>query len=339
MTVTDAYVDGWRRAWRAPAIILGLLVLSVAVALPLALVLRAMLAQHLGSSLAAEAAVRGVNWDWWQEFSSQATGVGATFGPGVIGFAAVLGNLSDLLDNRPLATVIAGAVAAWLVLWSFLSGGILDRLARNRRVGPAGFFMASGVHFFRILRLGFLALLAYALLFRVVHPAMFDALLALLTRSTTVERVAFAWRVLLYVVFGALLVIVNVLFDYARIRLVVEDRHSAAGALLAAARFVRRHAGAVVGLYTLNALTFLAIVGVYALVAPGAGRGGWTVWVALAVGQALILARIAAKLQFYASQTALFQDSLAHAGYVARAPAAWPESPAAEVLRGENLRE
>jgi hypothetical protein len=335
MTVTEAYLDGWCRVMRAPAIVLGLLALSIAVALPLALVLRGMIAQHLGTSLAAEAAVRGVNWDWWQEFSSQATGIGATFGPAVIGFAAVLGNLSDLLDNRPLATVVAGVVAAWLVLWSFLSGGILDRLARNRRVGAAGFFMASGVHFFRMLRLGVLALLAYALLFRLVHPALFDALFAALTRATTVERTAFAWRVVLYAVFGGLLVGVNVLFDYARIRLVVEDRHSAVGALLAGARFFGRHAGACLGLYALNTLTFLAVVGAYALVAPGAGSGGWTVWVALSVGEALIVARLAVKLQFYASQAALFQGALAHAGHVARPAAVWPESPAADVLRGE----
>ena len=339
MTVTEAYVDGWRRVRRAPAIVLGLLPLSMAVALPLALVLRGMIAQHLGTSLAAEAAVRGVNWDWWQEFSSQATGIGTTFGPAVIGFAAVLGNLSDLLDNRPLAPAVAGAVAAWLVLWSFLTGGILDRLARNRRVGAAGFFMASGVHFFRMLRLGALALLAYALLFRLVHPALFDALFAALTRETTVERTAFAWRVVLYAVFGGLLVSVNVLFDYARIRLVVEDRHSAVGALLAGARFLGRHAGACLGLYALNTLTFLVVAGAYALVAPGAGPGGWTVWAALAVGEAFIVARLAVKLQFYASQAALFQDILAHAGHVARPAAEWPESPAADVLRGETPRQ
>jgi hypothetical protein len=136
-------------------------------------------------------------------------------------------------------------------------------------------------------------------------------------------------------VFGGLLVGVNVLFDYARIRLVVEDRHSAVGALLAGARFFGRHAGACLGLYALNTLTFLAVVGAYALVAPGAGSGGWTVWVALSVGEALIVARLAVKLQFYASQAALFQGALAHAGHVARPAAVWPESPAADVLRGE----
>ena len=40
------------------------------------------------------------------------------------------------------------------------------------------------------------------------------------------------------------------------------------------------------------------------------------------------------KLQFLASQTALFQQSRAHAGYTAAAAAIWPESPAAEAMVG-----
>jgi len=332
-TARQAFLDGWRRVGRAPALIAGALGLSFALGLPLAAVLHGMIASHLGPSLAAETAASGVNWDWWQEFSAQATGVGATFGPSVIGFAAVLQNLSDLLDRRPLATVVAGAIAAWFVAWSFLAGGILDRYARDRRTGPHGFFAACGVNFFRVLRLGALALVAYALLFRYVHPLLFDTVATSLTWSSTVERNVFALRVGLYVVFGLLLVVVNVLVDYARVRLVVEDRHSVAGAIAAACRFVARHPGRVAALYALNTGVFLLVILAYGLVAPRAGGAGWTVWWALLVGQLYIAARLAVKLQFYASQTALFQGLLAHAGYIARPVTAWPESPAVEAIR------
>ena len=40
------------------------------------------------------------------------------------------------------------------------------------------------------------------------------------------------------------------------------------------------------------------------------------------------------KLQFLASQTALFEQSLAPAGYTAAPAAIWPESPAAEAMVG-----
>ncbi len=47
------------------------------------------------------------------------------------------------------------------------------------------------------------------------------------------------------------------IFDYAKIRLVVEDRRSALGALSAAMRFVWRRRGRVAALYALNGLAFL----------------------------------------------------------------------------------
>jgi hypothetical protein len=50
----------------------------VLVSLPLTLALRAMLARHLGASLAADTAASGVNYDWMQEFSEQASGLGTT---------------------------------------------------------------------------------------------------------------------------------------------------------------------------------------------------------------------------------------------------------------------
>jgi hypothetical protein len=38
-------------------------------------------------------------------------------------------------------------------------------------------------------------------------------------------------------------------------------------------------------------------------------------------------------LVWMASEIALFQDSLAHAGYTAAPPAAWPESASVEAIR------
>src|SRR2546423_4244349 len=144
-----AALDGMRRVNRAPAILLGMWLLTLLVSLPLALTMRDMLAQHLGSSLAADSAAAGVNYDWMQEFADQASGVGATFRPTIIGFGAVLDNMSGFLDNVPKPIVIISAASAYIVLWMFAAGGILDRYARDRATRAHGFFSASGVLFFR----------------------------------------------------------------------------------------------------------------------------------------------------------------------------------------------
>jgi hypothetical protein len=70
----------------------------------------------------------------------------------------------------------------------------------------------------------------------------------------------------------------------------------------------------------------------YAALAPGSGGTGLSMWLALAIGQGYIVARLWVKLVFWASETALFQSRLAHAGYVAAPAPAWPDSPAAEAI-------
>jgi hypothetical protein len=313
-------------------VLAGLFAVTLLVALPLSIALQGMLAAHLGPSLAAERAASDINYDWWQEFSAQASGLGTSFVPSIVGFGAVLDNLSGLLDNLPLATTIAGATAAWLVIWSFLSGGVLDRYARGRPTRAHGFFAACGVHFWRFVRLGVLAWVTYGLLFHYGHRWILRTGFDWLTRDVASEPMAFAIRLGCYGVFGSLLIACNIVFDYSRVRIVVEDRRSAVAALVAGARFVARNAPAAVGLYAMTSLVFLAIVLVYAVTAPGAPGSGLSAWAVLAFGELYILARHYLKLLFYASETALFQGALAHAAYTAAPSVVWPDSPAAESI-------
>ena len=57
-------------------------------------------------------------------------------------------------------------------------------------------------------------------------------------------------------------------------------------------------------------------------------------WLGFLIGQLYVLARLWVKLVFWASEAALFQGRLAHAGYVAAPIAEWPDSPMADALRG-----
>jgi hypothetical protein len=107
-----------------------------------------------------------------------------------------------------------------------------------------------------------------------------------------------------------------VVLDYARVRLVVEDRRSVIGAVAAAARFIRKNARAALGAYALNAGCFALILGAYAVTAPGAGSGGWLVWVTFAIGQAYIAARLFLKLAFWSSETAVLQARFDCPGFV-----------------------
>ena len=122
--------------------------------------------------------------------------------------------------------------------------------------------------------------------------------------------------------FGALLVACNIVFDYARIRIVVEDRRSAIGAL-ARRRAVRAPHPARCG-STCSTGCFRSARA--RLCAARAGRARRPCDLARArLGQIYILLRHYVKLLFYASETAFFQGALAHAAYTAAPPVVWPD--------------
>jgi hypothetical protein len=330
--ILASWIGGWRRVRQAGWMAIGIHALSFLLALPFAVAVRDQIASQLGSSLTAGAVADGVNNDWWSEFTAQAAGLGATFTPSIIGFASTLDTLSRVVDARFPPTTLMWLLGVYLALWTFLSGGILDRYARQRPTRAHGFFSACGRLWFRLARLSAIAALVYWLLFTYLHPWMFLDVLRETTRNLGIERSVFLWRLLFYAIFGAVLLKVNVVFDYARIRLVVEDRRSALGALRASLRYVWHHPLQVVALYAFNALGFVLLIALWWLAAPGVYGTGLAMWTAFAMGQIYLAARLAVKLHFMASQTALFQSQLAHASYTAAPAPAWPESPAAELI-------
>jgi hypothetical protein len=331
-----AVADGWRRVAAFPVGLLGLLAGVAIATLPAALALRASIDNHLGSSLTASTVAAGVDSGWWQEFAASAH-PGPSFQPSMIGGAAPVSTYSDILDGNGPPPEAWGALALGLVVWLFLSGGIIDRLARRRRLGARSFFGACGVFFFRFLRLGLLTGLAYGLLGGPVHEWLFGGLYPWLTRETSVERTAFLWRVSLYIVWLVPLLFVNLIADYAKVRAVVEDRHSMVGAVGAALRFVRRHPLSVAMAYILNAAIAAAILVAYVLLAPDGHGGDWRLLAALLVGAAYLAARLATRLGFLASAMALVERTLAHADYTAPPLPVWPDSPAAEAIENAAI--
>jgi hypothetical protein len=215
------------------------------------------------------------------------------------GAIAVLWWLDGPWDTR---TAIAG-----FLLWAFLSGGMIDRYARARPTRSRGFFGACGAHFSATVRLGILAVLA--------HSAL---------HATLGSRAGNPYVMALAI---ALLLLISVIGIFGQIRLVVEDRRSAIGSLIAGARFVRRNpAGA--GLFAVFVVALWGWSAAMAVTVPASADGA-----AALLHAALRLTGMACfGLLLHASAIVLFQSRLAHAGYTAGPPLEWPESPAAEAI-------
>lgn len=200
----------------------------------------------------------------------------------VLAAPAVLIGIAAAALLSPLYPNIASrrALVEFVLVGSFLMGGVIDRYARARPTRGYGFFGACGRHVAAMLRL-----------------ALAEALLYLVADNLPDARAAVA-----------LAIAVNFVGLYARVRLVVEDRRSALGAVLAAVRFVRRRPLQCLAIYALWTGAMAAV----AMVTRGAAP-------------ILLLAEVA-------TATVFFQSALAHVSYTAAPPLQWPESPAAEAI-------
>jgi hypothetical protein len=219
--------------------------------------------------------------------------------------AILTGTIAVVLLYGPNLSDARHAFGAVLIS-VFLLGGILDRYARGRPTRARGFFGACGAHVSALLRMA--GLIAVVLL--AFHAAVGEHF-----ANEIIHKTAFVVALLL-----------GVIVVFAKVRVAVEDRRSALGALLAGARFVARNPAGLVlvlGLAVVMLLTTLA----YERIA-----GNFDGWTAFFLRESWIGAETFFVLATFASAISLFQSRLAHAGYTAAPRLTWPDSPAAETI-------
>ena len=320
------FLAGLRLVLRTPSLLAWVYLTTLVVAFPLTLAMRELLQGSFEGSLMEDRLRQGFDLLWYQEFAAGRTGLGKTFGPAVVGILPVLSNLERLLDGKlhQVDGSVLGAGILMVLAWSLLLGGILSRFAHEGKPHLRARFLAQGgLFFWRFLRLSVISGLLYWGIFRGIGQPL-HRWIETATRDTTVERTVLIYTVLAYVLVGLLFLMTQLVLDYARISLVVEERRSVLLALFRALGFVKDHRRPVLGLFLLLAagplLWFLA----YAWLAPGPNQSTWTaVLLAFCLGQVYLAGRWAFKLWFLASQTHFFVSSRPQA-----LPAGeWKETP------------
>jgi len=199
--------------------------------------------------------------------------------------------LVDLLGSRAaefdtLFTVVGLAAAAYILLSTVITGGIIDALnSPPRSPFLPRFFGGAGRLAFRYLRL--LPYLAVVLIGVAALGRGLDHLItAGFDQSTQEAAVFWAMRgkqaLVLFLLLGTAAV-----FDLARILTAVEDRHHMIGALLTAANFVARHLVAVLTIATALLILGIAVFAPYVLFTHHLPGG--TVFVPLFVAQQTVM--------------------------------------------------
>ena len=307
MGVIEALVEGFNRILRAGKIILWVYLFSFFLVLGPTLIVSEVIEESLGQSLISEDLSAGFNDAWYREFRSVTKGFGESFRFSIVGVGAILdgvdGFLSGKIFQEPLAVLCLGIL--YLVIWIFLSGGVLHLYNTNDPVTFGHFMKGAGIYFFRFLKLAVIAGLFYWLIYFYLLDFLGD-LVQEHTREVIDERVAFLWTLSKYLVVLMFLIFVNLIVDYTKIITVTKSQRSILLAIVESFCFVLGNAGRTLSLYMAIGLLGVFFLYLYGLLAPGGLQHSWIgiIW-ALALGQIYILSRIWIRLLFMASQSAL----------------------------------
>jgi len=231
-----------------------------------------------GHSAMNETLATGFSADWLTDFSFNNPGALDRYATGIL----IVGLLSILIDS-----VLAGGVVA-----SFREPAL-------RTLGD--FFRDCRRYGWRLIRLTIIGLICYWIVFRLLNQGLGD-LVDKWTQQWLDDRPVF-WVKLVPSMLTLLgLVLVNLVMDFARVRLVMEEGTSAIEAFLASTGFSLKRLKAAVVIYAVPSLCGVALLGLYLLVWPQARHGvqalsGSRTWQALILAvlfvgqQAIMLAR------------------------------------------------
>lgn len=301
-----AFAAGLRTVLVSPVLVLGVALATLVSVVPFGIFLGTRLQTALAQQQPVSSGAVDIDPEWWMEYRAHATGLEATFTPTIIGFAAPLDNLSALLDATSRPWALAVPIACSALMWAFMWGGLLHRFNRGRGVGVGEFVRAASRHAPRLIVISVATLPVYALLYLAVHPWLFGPVYHGLAGLVSSERDAFFCRLVLYVVFGSMLLAVALIVDYARIEIVTSRSATAFDAIRSSTGFVRTHRASVISLYLLSGLVLAVMLTAYGWseVYGGTRLGGWR---AVVIGQAYIVGRLASRLVLAASEVRLFQ--------------------------------
>jgi hypothetical protein len=267
MKVFINFFKGFNTTGKATRMIILLLVINLAFSLILAVPMYHSLKDSFGSSFVGERMAKGFDYLWWEEYRDEARGLERTFTPSIIGKGAVLNNLEGLIQLRvfdlPPVVLVFGLL--YIILHTFLAGGILSFIKKSdQKFAVKKFFKGAGSNFFRFFLLMLLSWVFFLIIGQV--KGGLESLLDSVRETAFSEVMPFYLGLVSSAIVLFLFLLVQMIFDYARIKIVLEDSPNILASATGAFGFVFRHLGSTLGLFYLLFLVQIAFTLVYILI-------------------------------------------------------------------------
>jgi hypothetical protein len=245
MTSGVALREGFSLARRARAAVWLLFLVNLALAAVAAVPIYRGVLRSTGHSWMGQKMLTGFQVEWLTDFSVNSPGS---------------------LDRYAEFMALIGLLA--IPINSILAGGVLSRFRfPEAPFALGGFFRDTGRYFWRLLRLMLIGLVFYWIAFRVFNQWL-GQWIDVRMYDWQDDRVVFAVRSGLWLALFAALGFINLVVDYARLKLVLEDGSSAAGAFLSSLGFALSRLRRTVTIYVVPIAASVALLGIYWWIVP-----------------------------------------------------------------------
>ena len=258
------FVKGFHISRKNLRMVVFMLVINLLFSLILAIPMYTSLDESIGRSEVGDRMVKGFDYIWWEEFRDQSIGIETSFSPSIIGKGAVLDNFVYLIHfgETHLPTVIIVFGALYILLHTFLSGGIVSILGKDNPVfSIKSFFSGAGKFASRFF---LLMIISWVFFFLVISLKDFlSSQVTTLSNTANSEIFPFYLSLISSIFVYAVFLFFQMIFDYARIKTVLEDNKNVLETTRDAFLFVFKNIGSTLGLFYLMLLANIALTIVF----------------------------------------------------------------------------
>lgn len=304
------FIKGFKTTKKTARMILLLFFVNLAFALILAVPMYHSLKNSFGDSLVGEGMAKSFDMLWWEEYRDQSEGLAKTFTPSIVGKGAILNNLEGLIlmtfSGLPPTILIFGLI--YIIFRTFLAGGILSTFNQNEsQFFLKKFFGGAGFYFPQF----FLVMLVSWVFFFGVLDFLNRGLASIrnsVAQNSFSEVTPFYLGLIFSLILLFFLLLFQMLFDYTRIQIVVEQRKNIIVAVRDAFKFIFKHLGSTLGLFYLLFLVNFGVTLIYLLlksfIPQSTAVGVISVFI---IQQLFVFALIFIRCWLYASELELYK--------------------------------
>lgn len=310
MKIFINFSKGFASTSQVTRMVILLFLINLFFSMILAIPLYNSLKESFGNSLVGENMARGFDYLWWEEFNDQSKGLEKTFSPSIIGKGAILNNLEGLIQLRffQLPPIILGVGLIYIILHTFLAGGILSVFSKETpNFIMKDFFLGAGTYFIRFLLLAVLSGACFIIMAYILISGL-GSILNNLRQNAFSEVTPFYVGLLFNTITLFFFLLIQMIFDYARIKIVIDENRNVIHSARQAFGFVFKHLGSALGLFYLILVANIILAIFYVLLKGFLPQSSWLgVTVVFFFQQIFIFGVIWIRCWLYSSQLELYR--------------------------------